>query len=752
MPPRLLLLTVCLSLSNVLSANGRTVSDRGSFQSVSHSAKGVSAAHKAQWDYPPAYRNTSSVEVLYGREVADPYRWLENPDSEETKEFITAQNKLTASYTGQYKYRKEAKAALTNMHNYKRQSSPARHGEYYYITRNSGLQAQSVIYRDRSLSFEKQDVFFDPNQLSREGTAALATSSFSTTGRLFGYGTSYNGSDWMTLRVRCAVNFLQCRSGEDLADEVRWVKFSRMSWTSDERGFFYTRYPEPSTEQGGPGTDTGGNTNAMLYYHRIGTPQSEDQLILQDPEHPNYLFASDVTSDGRWLVVTVSRGGAINKLWVAPMNQDGSVPERVEFRSIVDDFSAAHGVIDSDDSLLYIMTNAGAPRYKIVTYDMNSPEAGFVDLVPQHATNVLKDAGIFADNRLYLHYLQDVKSILNIHVLPTGQKLRQLPTPVGSMSGFRYKRRNHELFFQMSSYLAPAITYRYDVSQDTVSEFHTTVVSGFNSNEFETKQVLVRSNDGTQIPMFITARKDIKLDGSNPALLYGYGGFSISLLPNFSSSWAFFLRHYNGVLAVANIRGGGEYGELWHGGGMLTQKQNSFDDFQSAAKYLSSQGYTRPARLTINGGSNGGLLVGASINQAPELFGCALADVGVMDMLRFHKFTIGHVWTAEYGNPDNEEDFEYLLDYSPLHNVRADRAYPAVLLTTNDHDDRVVPLHSYKLAAQLQYARRDNASPLMLRVGVNAGHGAGKPTEKLIEEWVNKFAFMALSLNLSWAL
>ncbi|RKP11067.1 prolyl endopeptidase-like protein [Thamnocephalis sphaerospora] len=706
---------------------------------------------KHTWTYP-TIRRDDTVETLHGHTIADPYRWLEDPDSEETKAFVEAQNAITFDYIGKCSQRGDLKEKLTKLYDYARSSCPFKRGSSYYYFHNSGLQAQSVLYQLKSLDAEKT-MFFDPNVLEKDGTAALNTYSFSDSGHLFGYGISRSGSDWMTLHVRVAADGVHGKAGADLVDEIQWAKFTGITWSHDDQGFFYGRFPEPSVEKDKAGTETGSNLNAMLYYHRLGTPQSEDQLIVRDPDHPHYMFGAEVTDDGRWLVVTTTRDcDPVNRVWVAPLEDGGRVPKQLEFRFVVDNFDAAYDYITNDGSLFYFKTNADAPRYKVVTYDLDRPERGFVDLIPQHDKDVLDTVGVVAGDKLFVHYLRDVKSVLDLHQLQTGEKVRNLPLPIGSLAGLSGRQRDRELFFKFASYLNPGVIYRYDADADAISTFLTTEVAGFDGDAFETKQVFVRSKDGVEFPMFITARKGIPLDGSRPAILYGYGGFNIPLQPSFSPAWVAFAKYFDGVVAIANLRGGGEYGEAWHKDGMLHKKQNVFDDFQSAAKYLADHHYTQPNRLAIHGGSNGGLLVGACVNQAPELFGCGLAAVGVMDMLRFHKFTIGHAWKSDYGDPDVKKDFEYIRAYSPLHNVRADVTYPSVLLTTSDHDDRVVPLHSYKLIAELQHTLPDNKNPLMIRVETKAGHGAGKPTAKQIEEWVDKFAFIATSLGISWHL
>ncbi|KAI9596043.1 prolyl oligopeptidase [Syncephalis fuscata] len=702
------------------------------------------------WTYPTVRRDESVKETLHGNEVADPYRWLEEPDSEETKAFVDAENAVTTAYLNRCQEREAYKNALTKVYDYEKMGTPFKHGDHYYVFHNSGLQAQSILYQQKSVDGERT-VFFDPNTLEKDGTAALSTYSFSESGKLFGYAISRSGSDWVTIHVRCAEDGPQGKAGEDLVDEIQWAKFTGVVWSHDELGFFYLRYPEPNVGKDKAGTETGSNQNATTYYHRLGTPQSEDQIITALPEFPDQMPHAVITDDGRWLLMSISEScDPVNKLWFARLDEGGRVPQQLTFNKVVDNFDARYSYITNDGDRFYLITNANAPRYKVVTYDLAAPEQGFVDLIPQHEKDVLETAEVVAGNHLCLHYLKDVKTALYIHRLETGEKICDIPIPIGTIVESAGRRKDQEYFFKFLSYLNPGVIYRYDFTTNALSTFYKTSLTGFDGDEFETREVFVKSKDGVSFPMFITVRKGVTLDGSHPTLLYGYGGFSISIQPAFSPSWVTFLKHFKGVVAIANIRGGGEYGEAWHQDGMLHKKQNVFDDFQSAAQYLCTEGYTKPGLLSIKGGSNGGLLVAACVNQAPELFGCGLAAVGVMDMLRFHKFTIGHAWKSDYGNPDVKEDFEYILRYSPLHNVCSNKTYPALLLTTSDHDDRVVPLHSYKLIAELQHKLAMNPNPLMIRIDTKAGHGAGKPTAKKIDEWADEYAFMSVALTLKW--
>ncbi|KAK9768596.1 hypothetical protein K7432_000658 [Basidiobolus ranarum] len=710
----------------------------------------ISKRFKMKWAYPTVRRDTTIVENLNGVKVIDPYRWLEDPDSAETEAFVEEQNKVTFSHLESYPHREELREKLTKLFDYEKYSCPFKRGDYYYYFYNSGLQPQSILYQQKSLNAEPT-VFLDPNTLEADGTASLNTYGFSDSGKLFGYGISKSGSDWVTIHVKYTD-----ASGQDLEDQIRWAKFTKITWAHDDSGFFYNRYPKPSVGDDKAGTETGSNTNAMLYFHRIGTSQEEDIMIFKDPEHPHYMFGSEVTDDGDFLILSISETcDPVNKLFIADLKKTGgAITDKIEYNKIVDNLDAEYSYIANDDSLFYFKTNLNAPRYKIVKYDLNNPKEGFVELIPEQK-GVLETVRCTNQSNLVTIYLEDVKNVVRIHDLKTGSVLKDIPTPIGTVTSLSTRRQFDELFFSFASFLNPGIIYRYSFSKEVdeeqrLSVFRTTKVSGFDSDEFVTEQIFYESKDGTKIPMFINHKKDLPMDGNNPTLLYGYGGFSISLSPMFSPSWIAFMKHFNGVVAIPNLRGGGEYGEEWHQAGTLAKKQNVFDDFQYAAKYLIEKKYTQPEKIAINGGSNGGLLVGACMNQAPELFGCGVADVGVMDMLRFHKFTIGHAWKSDYGNPDSPEDFDFIYKYSPLHNVQTKKPYPPYMLTTGDHDDRVVPLHSHKLIATLQHLCHENVNPLIIRVDTKAGHGAGKPTKKRIDEVTDRLSFMALSLKSQW--
>ncbi|CAJ0643000.1 10713_t:CDS:10 [Entrophospora sp. SA101] len=689
------------------------------------------------WAYPKVRRDESIVEELHGIKVADPYRWLEDPDSEETKSFVNSQNALTFEYLESFPHREKFRESLTKMYDYEKHGTPFKYGNNYYYFYNSGLQPQPVLYQLKNSLDAPRVEFFNPNTLEADGTAALNTYQFSEHGKYFGYGISKSGSDWQTFYVKSTSND---DVNDRLDDVVEWVKYFSFGWTHDEAGFFYTRYPEPDRSGDDKGTETDKNLNSMLYYHKLGTKQSEDILIYKDPKNPEHMFTAEISSDGRYVLIYVAKDcEPVNKLWLVDLEKtNGEIKNNIEIVKFIDSFEARYHYITNKGTTFYFNTNSNAPLYKVVKYDLDKPEKGFVDVIKEHSTDVLVCALVADKTNLVVIYMHDVKEKISIYELLTGKFIKDLPIPIGNVNGIKGDEKRSELFFKVGSFLNPGIIYRYDFSNDEFSIYKETQVHGLDSEKFEARQVFVESKDKTKIPAFIVSLKNLNYNGNNPTLLYGYGGFNKSITPSFSVSWLNFIQHYNGVIVVANIRGGSEYGEEWHQGGMLHNKQNSFDDFQYIAKWLIDNKITKPQKLAINGGSNGGLLVGACVNQKPELFGAAVADVGVMDMLRYHKFTIGYGWKSDYGDPDVKEDFEYLYKYSPLHNVQSAKPYPAILLTTSDHDDRVVPLHSHKFIAELQHTAKNNPKPLMTRIDMK------------IDEYVDKFSFIGLSLNLEW--
>ncbi|HKS36394.1 MAG TPA: prolyl oligopeptidase family serine peptidase, partial [Verrucomicrobiae bacterium] len=599
----------------------------------------------------------------------------------------------------------------------------------YFFTRNDGLQNQSVLYTMASLDADPA-VLLDPNKLSADGTVALKGYTITEDGNLMAYGLSSAGSDWEEWKVR------DVRTGQELSDHLKWVKFSGASWTRDGKGLFYSRYDEPTEET----RLTKANFFHKLYYHRLGTPQSEDKLVYHRPDHKDWNFNGSVTDDGRYLIITATQG-------TDPKNrvlcQDLQKPDSPAVELLMD-FDADYTFIDNDGPVFWFKTDLKAPRSRVIAIDITKPErANWKEIIPEAAETLTGMGAV--NNQFIAVYLKDARSQVKIFDL-NGRFAREIALPgIGSVTGFSGKRTDRETFYSFTSFTVPGTIYRLDFAADKSSVFRGAKVD-FNPDDYETKQVFYSSKDGAKVPMFITHRKGLELNGRNPTYLYGYGGFNISLPPSFSVANLAWME-MGGVYALANLRGGGEYGEEWHQAGTKSKKQNVFDDFIAASEWLIANSYTSSKKLAIAGGSNGGLLVGAVLNQRPDLFGAALPAVGVMDMLRFHKFTIGWAWTSDYGSSDNPEEFKALYAYSPLHNIKPETKYPAVLITTADHDDRVVPAHSFKYAAALQPAQAGKA-PILIRIETKAGHGAGKPTNKIIEETAQRFGFLIRELKL----
>mmetsp|Transcript_7105 Transcript_7105/g.15314 ORF Transcript_7105/g.15314 Transcript_7105/m.15314 type:complete len:734 (+) Transcript_7105:49-2250(+) len=722
----------------------------------------------------PSVRRSDHVDELHGTQLADPYRWLEDPDSEETKQFVEAQNACTAAVYAAVPSRKEIRARMTELYNYEKYSCPWKHCNRYFFMKNDGLQNQSVLYIQDSLESPPK-VLLDPNKLSADGTAALGATAISEGKRnpdqlYYAYGVSRGGSDWQTVRV---LSIAPSGEGTVLEDTVQWMRYSGLSWAHDDSGFFYSCFPapkglegtDPDAEDCKRGTETDIAEKQQLKFHRLGTSQAEDVLIFEYPEKPKYYLGGEVTLNGEYLVIYI-RDGCKNAtmVYIAELGdsfdawlrsrQEGSLIPVVK---LVDDMESSFDYILNKGTSFYFTTNKDAPRERIVRTDIKAAApALWEEVIPQPpGTAKLEDAMLANHTTLVVKYLSDVKHEVILYDL-TGRKTGELTLPgVGSVI-LRGSHDDNELFFKFTSFLYPGSSFRSDLNApaDAPKLIRGSTVAGFDASLYETKQVFFPSKDGTKVPMFIVQKKGLALDGDNPTYLYGYGGFNISLLPSFSVFPLIFLQHLKGVLVYANLRGGGEYGEEWHLSGTFDKKQNVFDDFACAAEYLISAGYTKPKRLAIHGGSNGGLLVAASLNQRPDLFRCGVAAVGVMDMLRFHKFTCGHGWCTDFGNPDEKEAFEYLRAYSPLHNIpdpESVKEFPCMLLTTGDHDDRVVPLHSFKYIAQLQHKLGSKFSPtenpFIVRIETKAGHGAGKPTSKIIEEYADVYAFMAWALK-----
>ncbi|QRK08729.1 S9 family peptidase [Archangium violaceum] len=676
----------------------------------------------------PAARKDSVVDNYHGTEVADPYRWLENPDSPESRQWIEAENQLTFGYLEKIPVRARLKQRMTELWDYEKYSVPWREGSRYFFHRNNGLQNQSVLYTADSLEAEPR-VLLDPNTLSADGTVALAGLDITQDGNLMAYGVASAGSDWKEIRVR------DVRTGKDLPDVVKWVKFSNPSWTKDGKGFFYSRYDEPKAGEALSGT----NYYQKLYFHKLGTAQSEDTLVYERKDQKEWGIGGFVTDDGRYLVIDITRGTERKNLVFYKDLKDPKA-KVVEF---LRDWEAEYEYIDNDGSLFWFKTDLDAPRGRVVAIDLRKPERkSWKEVIPQ-GTETLSSVNLI-NGQFIVGVMKDAHSQVRLYSRD-GKLAGELPLPgLGTVYGLGGKREDTETFYAYSSYTTPTTIYRYDLKKGQSEVFKAPTVK-FDPSQFETTQVFYTSKDGTRVPMFLSHKKGLKLDGTNPTLLYGYGGFNAPMTPGFNVANLVWMEQ-GGVYAVANLRGGGEYGREWHEAGMKLKKQNVFDDFIAAAEWLISHKYTTPQRLAINGRSNGGLLVGAAVTQRPDLFGVALPGVGVMDMLRFHKFTIGWAWTSDYGSAENPEEFKALHAYSPLHNLKPAR-YPAMLVHTADHDDRVVPGHSFKFTAAAQAAQTGEA-PVLIRIETKAGHGAGKPTSKIIEEYTDLWAFSLAQMGL----
>jgi prolyl oligopeptidase len=677
----------------------------------------------------PETRKADVVDDYHGVKVADPYRWLEDDNSAETKAWVEAQNKVTFGYLAQIPARERIRQRLTELWDFERFGVPSRRGDRYVFWRNSGLQNQNVYYTMKSLREAPRELL-DPNKFSADGTVALTSMAVSEDGKLLAYGTSASGSDWQEWRVR------DIESGQDLPDVIRWVKFSSASWTKDGKGFFYSRYDEPR-----PGEAlTGANYFHKLYFHRLGTPQSEDVLVFDRPDDKELNISGGVTDDGKYLIIYLSRGTYREN---AVYYKDLAKPDAPVVR-LLDTFDASYSMVDNDGPIFWFVTNLNAPRQKLIAIDIRQPErANWKTLIPE-SMDLLTSVNAVG-GRFIAHYLKDAHSQVKVFTL--GGKLeKELELPgIGTALGFGGKRSDMETFYSFTSFTRPATIYRYDFASGQSAIFRQPALA-FNPDDYETSQIFYSSKDGTRVPMFLVHKKGVKLDGNNPTYLFGYGGFNISMRPQFTVPNLVWME-MGGVYALANLRGGGEYGKEWHDAGRKLKKQNVFDDFIAAAEWLIANKYTRPERLAIGGGSNGGLLVGAAMTQRPDLFAATLPAVGVMDMLRFHKFTIGWAWVSDYGSAENPEEFKALYAYSPLHNLRPGTRYPATLVTTADHDDRVVPAHSFKFAAALQ-AAHDGPAPVLIRIETKAGHGAGKPVSKQIEEHADRWAFLVDNLGM----
>ena len=674
----------------------------------------------------PETRTENLVENIHGHAIPDPYRWMEDLESDEIKTWIQAQNQLTNGYLETAPVREKIQARMLELWDYEKYSPPFKRGGRYFFTYNTGLLNQDILYWMENLDDEPQ-VLLDPNTLSEDGTIALSGAAISRDGRLLAYGLSDAGSDWQTWYVR------RVDDGQDLEDKIEWVKFSGASWDKASTGFFYSRYDAPEGD-----ALKSANYDHKLYYHKLGTPQSEDRLIYARPDHPKWGFYGYVTEDGRYLIIYVSQGTAEEN---AVFYLDLEEPQ-AEVTGLLTDFDAAYSLVWNDNKRFYFKTDQNAPLNRVIAIDIDRPDPeNWQEIIPED-TDKLEFVDFVGGRFIgtYLHHAAHEVRFFRLDGTPDGELI--LPD-IGTVFGFSGKVDDPETFYKFTGFTTPGTVYRLNVDNREVSVFRAPALA-FNPEDYITKQVFYTSKDGTQVPLFITHRADLQIKGQVPTYLYGYGGFNISVPVSFSVPNLVWME-MGGIYAQAHLRGGGEYGREWHEGGMKANKQNVFDDFIAAAEYLIGEGYTDTPHLVIGGRSNGGLLVGACLTQRPDLFGVCLPNVGVLDMLRFHKFTIGWAWTSDYGSPDDPEEFATLLAYSPYHNIKEGTPYPATTVLTGDHDDRVFPGHSFKFAAALQKAQAGDA-PVLIRVETRAGHGVGKPTAKLIEEFTDMWTFARMHM------
>ncbi|GLH72048.1 prolyl endopeptidase [Geothrix limicola] len=679
----------------------------------------------------PATRKSDVVEDFFGTKVADPYRWLEDDNSAETKAWVEAQNKVTFGYLEKIPARAKIQERITKLWDFEKFSAPFKRGKRYFYSYNTGLQNQAVLFVTEDPK-AKGRVLLDPNTLSKDGTVALSGLSLTEDGRLMAYSVSVAGSDWQTWKVR------DVATGKDLSDEIRWSKASGASWLKDGSGFYYSRYEAP--KEGG--ALTGVNNNHQLCFHKLGTPQSEDKLVYQRPDQPEWYLGGTVTDDGRWLVISAGKGtNPESSLFLQDLTKPGSPVE-----PFLDKMDATYNVVDNEGDRFFVSTNQGAPRNRLVAIRKGHTEpSAWTEIIPQAKGKDVLESVSLVGGRFVATWMRDAHSAIEFYDLK-GKKTGTLALPaLGTAAGFGGRREDQETFYTFGSFTYPGTIYRLDLKTAKSTVFREPKVA-FKSGDYEVKQVFYPSKDGTKVPMFLVHKKGLKLDGQNPTLLYGYGGFNVSLTPSFSVSRMVWLE-MGGVYAMANLRGGGEYGLEWYDAGRKNKKQNVFDDFIAAAEWLIAHKVTSTPKLAINGGSNGGLLVGACLTQRPDLFGAAVPEVGVMDMLRFHKFTLGWGWKSDYGSSETKEGFDTLMTYSPLHTIKPGVKYPPTLITTGDHDDRVVPAHSHKFTATLQAAQAGPA-PILTRIETSAGHGAGKPTAKQIAERADVLAFLVKNLGM----
>ena len=680
--------------------------------------------------YPETRMDETVVDDYFGTKVADPYRWLENDTSAETAKWVKAQNEVTQDYLSHIPFRNAIKDRLTQIVNYERYSMPSKkHGRYIY-SKNDGLQNQSVIYMQETLDGEPT-VLLDPNKLSDDGTVSLGGISFSNDGKYMAYTIQRSGSDWVEIYVKDMATL------ELLPDHIEWAKFTGASWYKD--GFFYAAYDRP--EAGKEFSNV--NENHKIYYHKLGTPQDQDELFYSNPAQPRYFHQVDLTEDEHYMFLFESGQGAGSTLWIRDMQDP-----KGKFVQIADDMDYQYSPIDVIDGTLYIFTNYNAPKGRICKVSTKAPQmANWVDVIPE-SENVISGISL-AKGKMIVTYDKDAANHAYVYTMD-GEQLHEIALPTYGSVGFSSEYKEPEVFYAFTSFVFPTTIYQYNIDDNTSTVFRAPAID-FKSDDYVTEQVFVTSKDGTKVPMFLTYKKGLQKDGNNPTFLYGYGGFNVTLNPGFSTSRLPFIEN-GGIYAQMNLRGGNEYGEEWHIAGTKLQKQNVFDDCIACAEYLINNKYTSPKYLALNGGSNGGLLVGAVVNQRPDLFAVAVPQVGVMDMLRYHLFTIGWNWASDYGtSEDDEAMFKALYAYSPLHTIKsgADVHYPAIMVTTADHDDRVVPAHSFKYAATLQAAQTGD-QPKIIRIDTKAGHGGGKPISKVLEEQADIYSFILYNMGLTY--